>query len=221
MPDLSFAVEGAEAVPFAAAPLLALKLRVENQPAAEPIHTIVLRCQIQIDAPFRVYQPPEEEGLRDLFGARERWGQTLKRILWMNASAMVPGFTGTTAVDLQLPCTFDLNVASAKYFHALEKGEVPLLLLFSGTVYYEGAEGLLQVAQIPWSKETSFKLPVRVWKEVMEMYFPNVGFLMLHRDALDRLYRYKVANSLPTFEQALESLLPAEQPLPVLPGGDA
>src|ERR1700694_1754119 len=75
MPDLGFAVESVEAVPFAAAPLLALKLRIENRPVEEPIHSIALRCQIQIDAPFRIYQPLEEEGLRDLFGERERWGK--------------------------------------------------------------------------------------------------------------------------------------------------
>jgi hypothetical protein len=220
MPDLGFAVESVEAVPFAAAPLLALKLRIENRPVEEPIHSIALRCQIQIDAPFRIYQPLEEEGLRDLFGERERWGKTLKKVLWMNVSTTVPGFTGSTSIDLQLPCTYDLNVASAKYFHALESGEVPLLLLFSGTVYYEGTEGALQVAQIPWSKETSFKLPVRVWKEVMELYFPNLGFLILRRDVIDRLHRHKMARGMTTFEQALESLLPAD-PAPRRTGGEA
>lgn len=221
MPDLGFTVESAEAVPFAAAPLIVLKLRIENRPADQPIHALLLRCQIQIDAPFRVYQPREEEGLRDLFGARERWGQTLKKVQWMNVSALVPGFTGSAVVNLELPCTYDLNVASAKYFHALEKGEVPLLLLFSGTAYWENAEGNLQVAQIPWSKETSFRLPVRVWKEVMEQYFPNLGFLMLRRDILDRVHRYKVARGLPTFEQALEELLPADQPAAPAARGDA
>lgn len=219
MPDLSFQVEGAEAVPFAAAPLLALKLRVTNSPAGQPIHSVVLRCQIQIDAPWRVYQPREEEGLRDLFGARDRWSTTLKKVLWMNVSQMVPGFTGSVVTDLQLPCSYDLNVASAKYFHAVEKGEVPLELLFSGTVFYAGEHGDLQVAQIPWSKETAFRLPVRVWKDMIEMYFPNSGFLLLRRDLLDRFFRYKVARGLPGFEQAMESLLPPEQPVPA--GGDA
>ena len=214
MPDLSFLVEGAEAVAFAAAPMIAIKLRVGNTPAQQAIHTVVLRCQVQIDAPWRVYQPREEEGLRDLFGAKERWGQTLKKVLWLNASAMVPGFTGSVLVDLQLPCSYDLNVAAAKYFHAVEKGEVPLLLLFSGTVFYAGDDGMLQVTQIPWSKEAAYRMPVRLWKEVMDMYFPNQGFITLHRDVLDRLHRYKVGRGLPTFEQALETLLPKEEAPP-------
>ena len=50
----------------------------------------------------------------------------------------IPGFTGTTLVDLQLPCTFDFTVASTKYFHALEAGEIPLCVMFSGTVFYRG-----------------------------------------------------------------------------------
>lgn len=216
MSDLSFQVEGAEAVAFAASPLLALKLRISNAPADQPVHSVLLRCQVQIDAPWRSYQAREEEGLRDLFGAKERWATTLKKILWMNVAATVPAFTGSTVVDLQLPCTYDLNVAAAKYFHAVEKGEVPLILLFSGTLFYEGEDGLLQVSQIPWSKEASFRLPVRLWKDVMDMYFPNLGFVTLSRDVLDRLHRYKVARGLPSFDQALEALLPAD-PAPALP----
>ncbi|GAC1552451.1 MAG: DUF6084 family protein [Myxococcales bacterium] len=218
MPDLSFQVEGAEPVAFAASPLLALKLRVRNAPAEQPIHSVLLRCQVQIDAPWRVYQAREEEALRDLFGAKERWATTLKKVLWMNVAATVPAFVGSAAVDLHLPCTYDLNVAATKYFHAVEKGEVPLLLLFSGTVFYEGEDGFLQVAQIPWSKEASLRMPVRLWKDVMDMYFPNTGFVPLRRDVLDRLHRYKVTNGLPTFEQAMESLLPAD-PAPALPPG--
>lgn len=219
MPELSFQVEGAEAVPFAAAPLLALKLRIENRPEAEPIHSIALRCQIQIDAPWRTYHAREAAGLRDLFGAEERWSTTLRKVLWMNVSQTVPGFSGSAVVDLQLPCSYDLNVTSAKYFHAVEKGEVPLELLFSGTVFYAGEDGALQATQIPWSKEAAFRLPVRVWKEMIDMYFPNSGFVSLRRDVLDRLFRYKVARGMTSFEQALESLLPQDAAPP--PGGDA
>jgi hypothetical protein len=130
-------------------------------------------------------------------------------MLWTHTSAVVPAFTGSTVVDLPVPCTYDFNLAAAKYFYALEGGEVPLCLLFSGTVFYAAGDGALQVAPIPWEKETTFRLPVRVWKDMMELYYPNSAWLCLRKDVFDRLYRYKSSRALPTWEQALENLLAA------------
>jgi hypothetical protein len=48
MPELHFQIEGAEAVAHAAIPLIALKLRIAIL-AAETVHTLTLRCQVQID----------------------------------------------------------------------------------------------------------------------------------------------------------------------------
>jgi hypothetical protein len=207
MPDLNFRVEGAEAVPYAAAPQLAFKLRIGCTPASQSIYSVVLRCQIRIDPARRHYRPGEQEKLRDLFGDPPRWGQTLRPMLWTHSNVMVPGFVGEVAVDLPVACTFDFNVAVTKFFHALEDGEVPLLLLFSGTIFHEAEDGLLQVAQVPWEKEASFRLPVGIWKEMMEHYYPGGAWLCLRHDIFDRLYRYKVGQGLPTWEQALEKLL--------------
>lgn len=213
MPDLSFEVETAEAVPFAVAPMLAFKLRVANRYADEPIHTVALRCQIMIDPARRGYKGEDQERLRDLFGEPERWGQTLRPMLWTHASVIVASFTGSCVVDLQVPCTFDFNVAATKYFAGLTDGEAPLNLLFSGTVFYATGEGALQVAQIPWDKEARYLLPVAVWNQMMEVYYPNSAWLTLRRDVFDRLYLYKVRRGIPTFEQALESILPDEERL--------
>jgi len=211
MLDLSFEVETAEAVRFAAAPLLAFKLRVSNRFADEPIHTIALRCQIMIDPARRRYGDEDQEHLRDLFGEPERWGQTLRPMLWTHANVIVPSFTGSRVIDLQVPCTFDFNVAATKYFAGLTDGEVPLNLLFSGTVFYTNEEGALQVAQISWDKEARYRLPVGVWNQMMDIYYPNSAWLSLRKDVFDRLYRYKVRRGMPTFEQALESILPDEE----------
>lgn len=212
MPDLSFEVEKAEAVPFAASPLLAFKLRVSNRDAEEPIHTIALRCQIMIDPARRGYRDEDKGRLRDLFGEPERWGQTLRPMLWTHTSVVVPSFTGGTVVELPVPCTFDFNVAATKYFAGLTDGEVPLNLQFSGTVFYVAESGALQVAQIPWEKEAHYRLPVQVWNQMMEIYYPNSAWLCLRRDVFDRLYRYKVRHGIPTWEQAIESVLPEEEP---------
>ena len=208
MPDLNFQIEGAEAVAYAAAPLLSFKLRVDNAVAAEPIHTVALHCQIQIEAPRRRYNEQEQARLLDLYGEPERWGQTLRTMLWTHASVVVKPFEGTTLVDLPVPCTFDFNVAAAKYFAGLEDGEVPLCLLFSGTVFYEAEDGALQVSQISWEKEARYRLPVRVWQQMMDFYYPNSVWLSLRRDVFDRLYQYKMRRGIPTWEQTLESLLP-------------
>jgi len=209
VPDLSFQVEGAEAVPYAAAPLLALKLRITNRDAEEPIQTVALRCQIQLEVTRRHYNAGEQERLRDLFGEPERWGQTLRTMLWTHASINIPPFTGNTVVDLQVPCTFDFNVAATKYFAGLEDGEIPIELLFSGTIFYEAEDGALQVTQISWEAEAKYRLPVRVWKQMMDIYYPNSAWLNLRRDVFDRLYEYKRRRGIPTWEQALEEILPA------------
>ena len=208
MPDLDFQVQGVAAPQFAAAPLLAFKLHLANAIIEQPIHSIALRCQIQIAATRRRYSPSEQAQLLDLFGEPERWSQTLRSMLWTHASVVVPPFTGDAVVDLPVACTYDFNVAATKYFYALEDGDIPLLFLFSGTIFYATDDGALQVAQISWDKEAPFKLPVHVWRQMMDHYYPNSNWLSLRKDVFDRLYRYKIQRGLPTWEQALESLLP-------------
>lgn len=210
MPELQFQIEGSETVPHSAAPLLALKLRITNLPASKPIHTLTLKCQVQIEPAKRRYLPHEQEKLADLFGDPSRWSRTVKPLHWMNTSVAVSGFTGRTLVDLELPCTFDFNVASTKYFHALEAGDIPLCVMFSGTVFYQSNEGILQIAQIPWDREAYFKLPIAVWKEMMDTHFPNSAWLSLRRDAFEQLYNYKVRHGLPTWEHAIKRLLASE-----------
>jgi len=211
MPDLNFKVEEATVVPFAIAPTLALKLRIANADPAEAIHTVALRCQIQIDVTRRRYAAEEQASMRDLFGESERWSQTLRNLLWTHVSVVVPGFTGSTVADLPIHCTFDFNVAVTKYVEGLTGGEIPLNLLFSGTVFYAGPDEVLQVAPISWEKEARFNLPVKVWREMMDAYYPNTAWLNLRRDVFDRLYQYKMQHGMPTWEQALESVLPVEE----------
>src|SRR5262249_46215569 len=153
MPNLSFEVGEAEARPYSVSPLLVFKLRVANEDNELPIHTITLRCQIQLEVTRRRYNEAEQERLHDLFGEPERWNQTLRKMLWTHTSVVVTHFKGVTTVDLPVPCTFDFNVAATKYFAGLEDGDVPLCFQFSGTVFYSDSKSALQVAQIPWDKE--------------------------------------------------------------------
>jgi hypothetical protein len=191
--------------------MLALKLRITNTEASQPIHTLALRCQVQIEPTRRRYAPEEQEKLLDLFGEPERWSRTVRSLLWMNTNVSVPGFTGSTLIDLQLPCSFDFNIAATKYFHALDAGEIPLCILFSGTVFYQGEEGVLQAAQVPWDREVSYRFPAAIWKQMMDAYYPNSAWLRLDRDVFERLYRYKVRHGVPTWEQLLEKLVSSKE----------
>ena len=216
MPELNFQVDDAQAVPYGAAPLLSFKLRVTNAGAEQAIHTVVLRAQIQIEVTRRQYSHDEQSRLHDLFGEPERWGKTLRNLLWTNAIVVVPPFSKETVVDLQVPCTFDFNVAATKYFHGLADGDLPLAFLFSGTVFYPDNNDQLQVAPISWEKEAKFKLPLKAWKDLINHYYPNSAWLYLRRDMFDRLYQYKVRHGIPTWEQVIERVLVgAEETVPL------
>ena len=209
MPDLQLTVEGAEVVQFAAAPLLAFKVRIVNIPNDEIIHTVALRAQIQIEVSRRKYDSNEQARLLDLFGEPDRWGQTLRSLLWTHASVVVPGFTGSVLADIPVACTFDFNVAATKYFHGVTGGDLPLCFQFSGTVFYMGEDGTLQVAPISWDKESKYRLPVKVWKSLMDAHYPNSAWLSLHRDTFEKLSQFKRREGIPTWDEALDRALAA------------
>jgi Family of unknown function (DUF6084) len=212
MPDLSFQIEGVSVIPYAAVPTLAFGLQIKNASAEEAIHTIALRCQIRIEATRRRYNAAEKENMLDLFGEPDRWSQTLRSLLWTHVNLVVPAFVGSsTIVDLQIPCTFDFNVAATKYFEGLASGDIPLCVMFSGTVFYAAADGNLQVAPISWEQEAKFRLPQSIWREMMDAYYPNSVWLSLRRDVFERLYQYKMQQGIPTWEQLLENMIPAEE----------
>jgi hypothetical protein len=210
VPDLEFKLEGAEVADFAAVPSLVFKLRIENL-EGEPVRSVALNTQIRIATTGRHYEAAEQERLLELFGVPSRWKDTLRSLLWTHIVLQVPRFSGSTVVDMPVACTYDLEVVAAKYFYALEEGEVPLEFLFSGTIFYAGEGGRLQTTRISWEKEAEFRLPVRLWKEMMDQYFPNSAWVRLRKDAFDQLYDYKVRKGLPTWEATVEALLRASE----------
>jgi len=147
--------------------------------------------------------------LLDLFGEPDRWGQTLRSMLWTHASVVVPGFTGSVLADVPVPCTFDFNIAATKYFHGVTSGDLPLCFQFSGTVFYMSEDETLQVAPISWDKESKYRLPVKVWKDLMDAHYPNSAWLSLRRDAFEKLRQFKMREGIPTWEEALDRALSA------------
>jgi hypothetical protein len=205
MGDLDFQCVRGEAAGHAAVPTLTLRLRV-TETTGMAVGAVALRCQIQIQPAQRRYSAVEGERLLDLFGEPERWAQTHNPMHLTTVTVMVPAFSGSIDVDVPVPCTYDLEVAGSRYFASLDDGDVPLLLLFSGTVFAQGPTGLL-IEQVPWHKECAYRLPVAVWREIMEMYFPNTGWLRLRRETLDSLARFKSRRALATWNDTVEALL--------------
>jgi len=194
---------GARAERHAAVPTLLFELEIH---APEPVESISLRCQIRIEPGRRKYSTAEEGPLLELFGEPPRWGETQKAFLWTHASTVVPAFTGSTRIELPVTCTYDFEVAASKYLHALEDGDIPTLLLFNGAMFSHRG-GALSVTQIPWDVESPLRVPVRVWREMMDAYFPSSGWLRLHKDTIDALLRCKAQRALASWDELMLVLL--------------
>jgi hypothetical protein len=205
MAELTFGCTVARAERYTATPTLSFHLTIAESTGV-PVHAIALRCQIRIEPHLRRYSPAEAERLHDLFGDTARWADTVKPIQLTTVSVMVPGFSSLTEIDLPVPCTYDLEVASGRYLQGLDDGTVPLLLLFSGTVFLASGEGF-SVELIPWSCEAPFRMPVSVWRELVDLHFPGSAWLRCSRQTLDALSAFKASNALPTWDATLTALL--------------
>jgi Family of unknown function (DUF6084) len=205
MAELAFDCVGARPDKYAVAPSMSLVLRIAET-TGQKVEAIALRCQIRIEPARRRYSDAEAERLNDLFGETQRWADTLKPLQFATVAMMVPGFTGSTELDLPVMLSYDLEIGSVRYFAGLDAGEVPLLLLFSGTVFAT-VDGRLQVLQVPWSKEASYRLPVSVWREAIDVHFPNTAWIKMTRETLDELQRFKTRQALPTWDATITALL--------------
>lgn len=207
MVDLVFTAEGVDVERYAVVPTLIFKLRITNTTLDGDVRNVLLQCQLRIDAARRRYDPADQERLAELFGEPSRWRETLSSMLWTHAALQISAFKGECIVNLPVQCSFDFNVAATKYFHELKGGEVPLSLLFSGTVFYCDADGFLQMDQISWSKQADFRLPVSVWRNMMDLYYPNSAWLRIDRDVFDELHRFKREKNFMGWDHALRALL--------------
>jgi hypothetical protein len=203
--DVTFQVLDVAPERYAVTPILAAEIAI-SAAGDEPIQAIALRCQVRIEPLRRSYTDEEAPGLLDLFGPRERWAATQRNFLWLHATAMVPGFVGTTRATLPLPCTYDVEVAATKYFHALRDGTIPLQFLFSGTIFDAG-QHVLRVRQVPWECEDSFDMPVAVWRALVAQHYPDSGWVRLSHDTITALCSFKSARGLLSVDDAVNALL--------------
>jgi hypothetical protein len=206
VPEPEFAVLGARPVRYAAAPMLALDLEV-SEPTGRAVYMIALTIQLMVEPARRSYDDATRERLLELFGPPERWAVTTRSLVWSKLDVLVPAFTGRTTVSVPIAVNYDLELAAAKYLHSLPDGVAPLALHFNGTIYYPGEDGGLQIVLLPWNKSIDFRMPVSVWQQTIEHYYPNTGWVALRSQTLAALQRAKVDRGLATLDACVEALL--------------
>jgi len=220
VPELEFDVVDMKPDRFALSPQLVARVQVSEKSGAR-IHSMLLRCQIRMDPASRGYSQGEMLALKDLFGPGEQWSHSVHPFMWTQVATVAGGFEGSCVLEIPVACTYDMEIASSKYLHGLREGEIPLVFLFSGTVFSQevgstpgdGSSSTLghEVFPVSWSSEARYRLPVALWDEVMDLYFPGKGWICVSKAVLDEVSRFKTENAFATFEEAIEALLSAAQ----------
>jgi hypothetical protein len=205
-PVLEFDVTGAEPIEHAATPGVRFHVQAAD-PEGNEVYAVALTTQVQIDPALRVHADEERARLVELFGPPERWASTTRALQWARVESLVPGFTGSTGFALEVPCTYDLEVVSTKYMNALDDGEVPLTFHFNGTVLYCGPDDRLQIVLVPWSCSVRWRMPVAVWRRMIDAHYPGGGWIRLQRETLDALARRKAERGLHSFDDTVRELL--------------
>jgi Family of unknown function (DUF6084) len=206
IPEPEFAVLSARTVRYSASPMLSLDLKI-SEPSGRPVYMMALKIQLMIEPARRRYDDATRERLVELFGAPERWAVTTHSLVWSKLDVVVPAFTGSTVVAVPLQCSYDQELAAVKYLYSLPDGEAPLALHFNGTIYYLGDDGRMQIVLVPWTQSIDFRMPVSVWRETVEHYYPNTGWMALSSGTLQALQRAKLQRGLSTLDACVQELL--------------
>jgi hypothetical protein len=205
-PDLELEILDVRAAERSAAPTLRFTAEA-NDASGREVYTISLTALIEIEPAKRGYDEASRERLTELFGDPERWSATTQSLRWAQVDVLAPNFTDRTRFEIDVPCTFDLEVAAAKYFYGLAGGEAPLRFHFTGSVFYCGEQDRLQLVRVPWDASARFGLPVEIWRSMIDSHYPGGGWVTLERETLDRLQRMRSAAGLPSLDACVAELL--------------
>ena len=205
--DPEFLITSAEPVPRSVEPALSFKGTISDA-SMRPVYLIALTAIVVVEPGKRSYASGERERLMELFGGPERWASTTGAFRWAATSAMVHGFTGEGEFELIVPVSYDLEVASAKYFGALdESGTVPLRFHFNGSIMYERGDGRVQTAPVPWDRSERFEMPMEAWTRLTAEHHPFRTWVPLHSETVTRIERLKANMGAPTFDDAISRIL--------------
>jgi hypothetical protein len=202
-PGLAFTVEGAEAKIESATPAIDFRLAIDAGGAA--VRSLVLDVQVRLAVSARPYGAATRARLSEVLGELGGRGM-VGSLFWARVVVTVPPFEGTARIEVPVPCTYDTEVAVAKYFQAVADGTVPVEMLFSGSVFWS-EDGALRTARIPWDREARYELPVAVWRRVMDLHFPGASWIRLDPHTFDRLATWKAERSIPTWDRVIGELI--------------
>ena len=208
--DVSFAVLDVAPEPYTVSPVLTVRVGVTaGGPAASRPGA---RDRAALPGPHRAAAPVvlrRRSGRPDgPVRARERWANTQRTFLWQHCTAMVPGIHRQHDATLPLDCTYDFEVAAAKYLHALRDGACRSNSC-SAERFSSNSERGFSVQQVPWDREDRYDMPVGVWRDLIAQHYPNSGWMRLSHETIAELAGYKSGRGLLDFDQAITSLLDA------------
>jgi Family of unknown function (DUF6084) len=208
VPAPEFAVTGAAHLPFAATPTMRFEAAV-TEPEGVAVQSIALTAQVMIDPARRGYDPETRERLAELFGPPSSWAPSTSGLAWARVAAAVPGFTGSATFAMEVPCTYDLEVAAAKYFYAVQDGLVPLSFHFNGNVFYRGDEPThpLMVVPVTWSSTAQYSMPIATWRAMIAEHYPGGGWIRVGDETLAALNDRRGARGLSSFDACVRELL--------------
>jgi hypothetical protein len=211
IPEPEFEITGASHVAFAATPTM-LFSATASEPNGYQVQSIALTVQVMIDPARRGYDVETRGRLAELFGPPASWAPSTSGLAWARVAATVPGFSGSTAFGLEVPCTYDLEVAAAKYFYALQDGQVPLSFHFNGNVFYRPhppADGQLQVVPVSWTNSAQYTMPVQTWRAMIAEHYPGGGWIRVADSTLAALNQRRATRGLASFDACVNELLEA------------
>lgn len=206
-PELSIEVEGVAPVAQAALPTLEFRTRVRTG-GRDPVQSVSLDTQIRIATDRRDYGEQDRQRLADLIGGPAGVPQPRPSLLWARASTWVPPFVGEVKVDIPVICTYDFEVVAARFLHSLTGGDVPLDFRFSGEVLYH-LDGHLHAGRLHPETQARFRMPVRVWRDLMEHYFAGTAWLRVDREVFEALSDYRSQRTHTSWTETVRSLLRA------------
>jgi hypothetical protein len=206
VPAPEFAVTGAMHVPFAATPTMRFDAAV-TEPEGIEVQSIALTAQVMIDPARRGYDPETRERLAELFGPPASWTPSTSGLAWARVATSVPGFKGATTFAIEVPCTYDLEVAAAKYFYAIHDGRVPLSFHFNGNVFYRDEGGRLMVVPVSWTSTAQYSMPVETWRAMIAEHYPGGGWIRVDEPTLAALNDRRAARGLGSFDACVRELL--------------